>query len=186
MKRSRKLGIGLGVLLGLLLMLAFSTPKPETHSNRRIISAPKDMCWALIADVANYHQYATGLDHVSVLSGEGIGMVRACSDEQGSWQETCTAWTEGESYTFNVDVDSGFPYPFKLMEGTWQVEEFEVGFTEVTVTFHYQFPYRWMKWLFSKETHRAFEAGNKTLIDNWENQLMSGPLPITAPDNLNH
>lgn len=171
MKKSRVVFLGIALLLVIVCVAAFTAPAIEKHQNSRILSASKEAVWQVISDVGNYHQYATGLSGVTIVSGSGEGMVRSCSDELGSWKETCTRWDEGNSYSFNVDTGSGFPYPFKKMEGTWSVKEIDENFSELLIEFEYQFPYRWMSWFFNDDTHQAFDEGDKTLLDNWEKAI---------------
>ncbi len=173
MKKSTKIILGIAALIIVFVIVAFTPPSVETHrDSRMMIPSSKEVVWEVIADVGNYHRYATGLDNVTIVSGSGEGMVRSCSDEQGAWLETCTAWNEGNSYSFNVDPGTGFPYPFKMMQGTWSVQSIDENLSEIQIEFNYQFPYRWMKWMFSKATHEAFDEGDKTLLDNWENAVM--------------
>ncbi len=174
MKKSRILFLAVAAILAITGVTAFTTPAIETHSNGRMINAPREVVWKVISDVGNYHRYATGLSGVTVISGEGKGMVRACSDELGSWRETCTRWDEGSSYSFSVDPGTGFPYPFKHMMGTWSVNEVDENFSELLIEFEYQFPYRWMSWFFNDDTHQAFDDGDKTLLDNWEKRISQG------------
>ncbi len=173
MRRSRKRLLIIGGGLLLLVIVAFTPPGVETHTDSRTITAPKEVVWQVISDVSNYHRYATGLDNVTVMSGSGVGMVRACSDEQGAWQETCTFWDEGNAYSFDVDPGTGFPYPFTKMNGTWSAEAMSENVTELVVTFEYRFPYRWMHWLFNGATHDSFDEGDKTLLDNWEEKILA-------------
>ncbi|MEP1095866.1 MAG: SRPBCC family protein [Cyclobacteriaceae bacterium] len=171
MKRSRVLLIGIAALLLIVAVAAFTTPEVEIHEDVRTLTASKEIVWEVISDVPNYHNYATGLSGVTIISGEGKGMIRACSDELGTWKETCTSWDEGSSYSFRVDTGTGFPYPFKKMIGTWSVYEIDENFSEIIVRFEYQFPYRWMHWFFNDDTHKAFDEGDKTLLDNWEKAI---------------
>ena len=170
--KKKHIFLGTGGLLIILAIVAFTPPKEEEFSGSRIISAPKEKVWKVISDVGNYHKYATGLTGVSIVSGEGEGMIRSCSDELGTWKETCTAWDEGSSYSFNVDTNSGFPYPMRKMSGTWSVKEIDENSAELLVAFEYQLQYRWMNWIFSEATYEAFNNGNKTLLDNWEERIL--------------
>lgn len=172
MKKKVKILLGIGVSLLILIVVAFTPPTTERHTTRKVISTDKPQVWEVISDVGNYHQYATGLSGVTIMSGKGKGMVRSCSDEQGSWRETCTAWDEGTSYSFDVDTGSGFPYPFKKFNGTWSVNELDDTSSELVIEFEYQFPYRWMSWFFNEDTHRAIDEGNQTLTGNWEKKIM--------------
>ncbi|MEQ9426369.1 MAG: SRPBCC family protein [Cyclobacteriaceae bacterium] len=158
----------------IILAVAFTSPGFETHINSRTINAPEHVVWAVISDVGNYHRYATGLSGSTIISGEGEGLIRSCSDESGSWKETCTSWNEGRSYSFDVDVGSGYPYPFKKFAGTWSLSKLDsdvTDLTELAIEFEYQFPYRWMSWFYSDATHQFINEGNRTLLDNWESAI---------------
>ena len=172
MNKLKLILIGLSILLVLILVLAFTPAGMETHQNQKVINAPKKIAWSVISDVANYNKYATGLTEVNILSGRGEGMVRSCSDGEGSWTEVCTGWDEGNSYSFDVNTDSGFQYPFKKFSGTWSLQEKNINETILTVEFEYQFPQRWMRWMFGGATHDAINEGNATLIANWEKKIL--------------
>lgn len=160
------------VLLILLLIWAFTPPATVSHGSNRIIAAPQEIVWSVISDVANYHHYAEGLTDVRILSGKGEGMIRACSDENATWTETCTNWTDGESYEFDVNVKDGFPFPFKHFSGIWMVVPVEDESCKLTIDFTYQFDYRWMKWFLNGATRAAIDAGNEQLMDNWEEEIL--------------
>ncbi|HMB64042.1 MAG TPA: SRPBCC family protein [Eudoraea sp.] len=172
-KKIKGLLLGLALFVLIALVVAFTPPGMESHSDERIIRAPKEIVWAVIADVGNYHQYATGLTGVRIISGEGVGMVRSCSSEEGTWTETCTAWDEGSMYAFDVNTEAGFPFPFKVFNGKWSLEEYGHGATRLRVGFEYQFPQRWMHWIFSEATHTAIREGNQNLMDHWEDKVIA-------------
>ena len=182
MKKKFKIIIGAGVLLVGVTIASFAPGPIESHVSKKMLSASKEVAWEVISDVGNYHRYATGLSSVTIVSGAGEGMVRSCSDEQGSWQETCTAWDEGTSYSFDVDTGSGFPYPFERFNGTWTVNTVDPDgmFTELIISFEYQFPYRWMSWFFSEDTHAAIDDGNQTLIENWEDEIARRAIALST------
>ncbi len=168
----RKLLIGFTVAIVALLVFAFTPSVIDNHQDEIIVEAPVQIVWQVVADVGNYYKYATGLSESPVISGKGLGMVRSCSDESGTWQETCTAWDEGESYSFRVDVNSGFPYPFTVFNGTWSVEESGRYGSKIIVSFDYQFPYRWMHWFYNEDTHGFISKGNETLLTNWKAEVI--------------
>lgn len=170
MKRFKGLLIGLGVLV-LLAIWAFTSPSLDSHSTSREIAAPQAQVWAVISDVGHYNKYATSLTDVQILSGSGEGMVRSCSDENGTWTEKCTLWQEGEAYAFQVNTDK-FPFPFEVFNGAWSLEKLSNTKTKLTVKFDYQFSYRWMSWFFGSDTHKLVEEGNNELIDNWEKAIL--------------
>ena len=78
--------------IGLAQMDSLKGSKMKTLSFRRIVAADKRKAWKVISDVENYHQVASNIDDVKIISGEGEGMVRQCSHGKDSWQETCTLW----------------------------------------------------------------------------------------------
>ena len=156
-----------------MALASFSSATKETFLMKKIISAPKEASWEVISDVANYHRYATGLDEVFVVSGKEKGMIRSCSDERGVWRETCTLWEEGRIYSFEVDTKSGYPYPFTYMKGTWSVYGIDEHFSEITVQFEYEMPYKWMSWIYNSATQEAFTKGTRNLLLNWESEIMN-------------
>ena len=167
----KKLLIGFSAILIIVLVLAFTPSSLQRHDNSIIVQASTQTAWKVISDVGNYERYATGLTDAAIVSGEGVGMIRSCSDETGTWQETCTAWKEGRSYTFRVDVNTGFPYPFKVFNGTWSVDKRGEDSSLVSISFDYQFPYRWMYWFFDSDTHKFIDAGNTNLLNNWKKAI---------------
>lgn len=171
MKRSKVKLIGFSALLIIILIVAFTPPGIESHETKRLIIAPRGIVWSVIADIENYHKYATGLTEVAIVSGKGEGMVRACSDATSTWTETCTKWVEGESYSFDVNTGTGFPFPFDIFNGTWSLEKQSEEETLIIVNFKYQFSYRWMKWFYNDDTHIAIDEGNATLLDNWTRKI---------------
>lgn len=166
------------VLFVIIVILAFDSPGIETHETKRLINSPKEVVWSVISDIENYHKYTTGLTGVTIISGEGEGMIRACSDPDNTWTETCTKWEEGSSYAFSVNTESGFPFPFDVFNGTWLLEGRNENKTTITIRFEYQFTYRWMNWMFSSDTHLAIEEGNEILLDNWEKEIRIRKLNI--------
>lgn len=172
MKKSRILLLAFSALLIVVIISALKTPQIESHQNKVVVNAPKDIAWSVISDVSNYDRYAQGLTDVHIVAGEGKGMVRSCSDPTGTWTETCTAWEEGKLYSFNVDVESGFPYPFKTFRGTWSVEETSSTSSVIVVDFEYQFPQNWMAWFYNEDTHALIDEGNADLLANWTNHIL--------------
>ena len=107
----------------------------------RIVQAPADLVWAVVADVAGYAQLAPGLSHVEILEGDQEGLRRRCHDARGrGWNEVCTLWEPGHRYRMRVDTAS---YPFALrqllrgFQGTWSVDPVPGG-TRITVRFDAQ------------------------------------------------
>jgi hypothetical protein len=102
-------------------------PAEESADNvievTRDVNAQREKVWLVIIDHTLYGEAAPNLSGVKVLSGQGVGMVRECSNLEGqSWRETCTEWRDGHSYTFAIEVPT-YPYPVQKMTGTWGVED---------------------------------------------------------------
>jgi ribosome-associated toxin RatA of RatAB toxin-antitoxin module len=165
-----------------LSLLAISTiffinlkaQKMRTASESKIIDAPISLVWDVISEVENYHHYANSLHDVKIISGDSLGMVRQCSDNEGnSWQESCTAWEPEKYYTFNVHTHAkDFSLPFKHFEGTWLVEAVGENKTKLTLTFKYKLKHRWIMWLFIKKMKREGRQDILALLDNWEQEIM--------------
>lgn len=149
-----------------------------SFTTERLVHASRDRVWNVIADVANYHKVAPNIGDVKILSGEGVGMRRACADHQGrTWQETCTVWEPGKSYTFVVDTKAAnYPYPLSVMEGTWGVKEARAGESIITLTFRYDVKYpQPIKWfLNSLYIRHQFRTICKQLLNNWEKEILAG------------
>jgi len=84
----------------------------------RVINASKSATWEIISDVAGYAKYAPNIDHLKILSGQGKGMIRECSNKDGHWREICTAWQLEDYYDFEINTqEKDYPYPFKMLTG---------------------------------------------------------------------
>ena len=104
----------------------------------RVVQAPADMVWAVVADLAGYAHLAPGLSHVEILQGDREGLRRRCYDARGrGWNETCTLWEPGHRYQMRVDTAS-YPFPLRQLlrafQGTWSVDPAPEG-TRISVQF---------------------------------------------------
>ena len=104
----------------------------------RIVQAPADLVWAVVADLAGYAQIAPGLSHVEILQGDQEGLRRRCYDHRGrGWNEVCTVWDPGHRYRMQVDTAS-YPFPLRQLlrtfQGTWSVDPVPEG-TRIAVQF---------------------------------------------------
>ena len=89
----------------------------------RRIKAHPDLVWQVVSDVGGLADVAPHVSKVEILRGEKVGMRRRVYDRRGqSWEEECTAWVEGKSYSMQVDV-SHYPFDFAAMHFTWSVEK---------------------------------------------------------------
>ena len=104
----------------------------------RVVGAPIDIVWSVVADVAGYHAVVDTLRHTEIVSGAGLGMIRHCVDTRGrEWNESCTAWDPEHCFQMTVDVASyprAFRAIFESVIGTWSLEEATQG-TRITMRF---------------------------------------------------
>ena len=94
----------------------------KTLSASRKVRATKAKVWSVVSDVASYSMYAPNVEHSAIVSGEEEGMVRECSNADGTWKEVCTAWSPLDHYSFEVRTkEPGYPYPLEFLTGDWAV-----------------------------------------------------------------
>jgi hypothetical protein len=133
----------------------------------RVVAAPRELVWDLISDQRLYGEIAMNLSSAEIIGGEGVGMIRQCTNAQGqSWRETCIDWQEGYSYAFEVDT-SNYPYPLAKVTGTWAVEEVGNG---TRIKMHFDF-----EPIDGPEGEQYVRAGKVTfpaiaegILDQWE------------------
>lgn len=138
----------------------------------RKINATKQDVWKVISDVSNYHKVAPNIDDVKIISGEGNGMIRSCSHGKDSWTETCTMWNEEKSYSFEVNTAApDYPYPFKFLKGTWEVEEIDSSNTNLVMLFEFEYKRKFQNWLLHPFLKGKFKKTAEELLDNWQIKL---------------
>ncbi len=138
----------------------------------RIMKADKQSVWKLISDVANYDKVAPNIDAVKIISGKGHGMVRSCSHGKDSWTETCSMWVEEKAYSFEVNTSApDYPYPFKFLKGTWEVQALDSNTTTVIMLFDFQYKRNYQNWLLHPLLKGKFSKTAEALLDNWQKML---------------
>ncbi len=138
----------------------------------RNVQASKQATWQLISDVANYHLIAPNIDHVEILSGHGLGMVRECNSGSEEWIETCTRLDEGEAYTFRVNTEAdNYPYPLKALTGTWKVKELGEDDSQIIMIFDLVYERAIYNLLLHPFFRKKFDTICQELLDNWERKL---------------
>ncbi len=143
----------------------------QNFVSERIIYAPKDKIWDIISDVGNYHQVtAEGIHHVQIISGEGLGMKRVCSDPKGnSWEETCTIWEPGKQFKFEVNTQKkDFPLPFKSLSGSWKLDSITHNKNKLTLDFNYEFKNAFLAGYFLRVGQKQAQKDADYLLDNWQ------------------
>ena len=176
--------IVLGLAMAQSQALAQSDAVPGSRIKRlsfqRDVNADAATTWAVIADVANYHQVAPNLDAVEILSGHGTGMVRSCSSGKDSWTETCTLWQEGEAYAFEVNTDApDYPYPFSYLKGHWVIHSLSPNQTRIDLTFDFRYRRRIHNLLIHPMLKGKFRKTGEELLDNWQ-RMIENPEPVNA------
>ncbi|MEM8969660.1 MAG: SRPBCC family protein [Bacteroidota bacterium] len=186
--------IGLVALIVLYMAInqASALGKVDAHPTQpgkqwqfeRIVNADKTSVWQLISDIGNYDMFAPNIDNVTIVSGEGEGMVRACSHGKDSWTETCSLWNEGKSYAYTVHTDKpDYPYPFKLLKGFWAVEEINESTTKIIMRFDFQYRHRFQNVLLHPLFRAKFSKVAEELLDNWQRELEKQRLPVPIDFN---
>jgi len=139
---------------------------------QRVVKASKPAVWKVIADVANYDKVAPNIDDVKIISGEGQGMVRSCSHGKDSWTETCSMWQEEKTYSFEVNTAAqNYPYPFKFLKGTWEVQEIDSTTTKIVMLFDYEYRHGFQNILVHPLLKGKFTKTAHELLDNWQKML---------------
>ena len=118
---------------------ADSVPATARRSFRweRTYAVPAPRLFEVVSDLDIYAEFAPNLARVDVLSGDGVGMVRQCTDPDGqSWRETYTDWVPGTRLATRVDVST---YPADLaamivaLEMSIEVEPVDADSSKVVV-----------------------------------------------------
>ncbi len=149
---------------------------PEKEGKRwkfeRVVESDKQTTWQLISDIGNYALFAPNIDNVTILSGQGKGMVRTCSHGKDTWAETCTLWSEYEGYAFTVHTgEPDYPYPFKFLNGYWGVEEVDASTTKIVMQFDFQYNKPIQKIIIHPFFRTKFFKIVEKLLDNWQKEL---------------
>ena len=112
--------------------------RPVAVRASRVVAAPVDRAWALVADAAGYAAFAPGIARVTTSGDLDDGMVRTCTDAGGrQWSETCSVVAPGRTYRMDVDTTS---YPLRYRSilhtfgMTWDVTPTSEG-TRLQLTF---------------------------------------------------
>lgn len=158
--------------IGLARMDAKKGTNIKLMSFSRSIKADKSKVWETISDVGNYHEVAPNIDGSEIISGEKVGMVRACSHGKDSWTETCSLWEDEKEYSFEVDTtQADYPYPLKVLRGNWQVHEVTKDETRISMNFEFEYKRSFQNILIHPVMKHQFNKVCKELLDNWQNKL---------------
>lgn len=142
-------------------------------TDARWYDADPDAVWRVVSDPAIYADVAPNLSRVTVLDGEGIGMVRECTDTDGrSWTETCTAWEPGRRYAVEVDVAESPVHRrlFRSFAGEWSTEALEGGVVG-RMTFTYEPRYGPLGRIVEAFVEREAKRLVGPIFDGWAREL---------------
>ena len=135
----------------------------------RRINATLGSVWKVVSDIGNYAQYAPNLNSSRIISGKGMGLVRECTSKEGAWQEICTEWQDHRSYQFQVQTQAeDYPFPFKTLQGKWEVCYDGNTQTVIRMTFDTEFKNVVIGWLAYPLMKRKFLLVCEHLLDNWQ------------------
>ena len=145
----------------------------------RTVQAPLEHVWRFVSNLNAYGDVAPNLSKAVVTSGTGEGMTRRCWDHQNQhWDETCTLWEPFQQYRFVVDTSApNYPYPFKALAGTWQIEKVAATITAIRMLFDYTLKYGVVGKLANELIlKRQFQKICEQLLDNWETLILKTPV----------
>lgn len=135
----------------------------------RHVSAPPEIVWPVVSDVAGYGDVAPNLSRVEIVQGARESLERRCYDLKGrGWNERCEFWDEGHAYAMEVDTGApDYPYPFRALRGTWRVVPEGAG-SRIEMQFDFRLKYGPLGRLLGYVMRPAFSRVCGKLIDNWE------------------
>lgn len=128
----------------------FRVDDGETQAHRICMEietdAPAEKLWSVIADMGSIKEFSPHLAKSQMRNGAlpAPGAVRECSDLKGNrWAEECVV-LDNEYRSLGVTflaTEPDFPYPFRTMDGGWQVRPWGNG-SVVTIWFETMPKYR--------------------------------------------
>lgn len=133
----------------------------------RILDAPRESVWAILADVGNISSWNSGVK-TSYLTGnesEGVGATRHCDlSPAGALEETVVEWVENERMV--VRVDSAKLLPIKTGMVTFSLLHGGEGKTKVDLTYDYQLKFGPLGSLINKPFASQLTAGFEGFLDD--------------------
>lgn len=108
------------------LLNATSRPGLYRHCMRISVTAQPDQIWRVIRDLGGIYRHSSSLASTEILGGDAIepGIVRVCQNQQGAkWGEQLIEISDKERtlYLEFQTEEPGFPFPFSVMNGGWNV-----------------------------------------------------------------
>jgi len=89
-------------------------------TRHRVIEAPSDEVWAVLADFESISDWADFVDHSSLMTKqtEGVGMQRRIQMDRTTVVETVTAWEPGVTFSYSI---TGLPPVIRSVVNTWRI-----------------------------------------------------------------
>ncbi len=89
-------------------------------TRHRIVEAPVDEVWAVLADFEAISDWADFVDHSSLMTEqtEGVGMRRRIQTDRTTVVETVTAWEPGVTFSYSI---TGLPPVIRSVTNTWRI-----------------------------------------------------------------
>lgn len=142
----------------------------QTFTTSRVVAAHPEQVWEVIAEAGNIAAHAPNLSASEIVSGEGQGMVRRCANRRDqAWQESCTVWEPGRRYTMDVDT-SDYPYPMRVMRGTWSAEPAPAG-ARIGLHDEYEMRFGLLGRLAGRAMRPVFSKACSKMLDSYEREL---------------
>jgi len=170
------------IVLLIAIMQIFGITKLDQKNNsgykefrfERSVPANKSRVWQVISDVANYHHFAPNIDDVEIISGNGKGMIRKCSQGKNSWTEDCIKWKDGDQFSFRVNTNEpDYPYPLSFLQGTWKATPVSDGESKIEMIFELKYSSKSFNILLHPLMAPKFRNIVEELLDNWEKKIKS-------------
>lgn len=145
---------------------------------RRVVDAPPDVVWKVVSDLVGFADVAPSLTRIEIVAGEGQGTRRRCHDTRGrSWEEVCTVWDEGRTYTMRVDTAT-YPFPLRHLlrglQGTWTVDPVDGG-TRITMRFEAEPGLGIVGRFLVAGMAPRFRRESEQILDAWEERIVGLP-----------
>lgn len=101
-------------------------------TRHRVVGAPVDEVWAVVADFGAISGWAGFVDHSSLMTEqtEGVGTKRRIQIDRTTVVETVTAWEPGATFSYSV---TGLPPVIRSVTNTWRVGD-SAGSTSVSIS----------------------------------------------------
>lgn len=144
-------------------------------TSQQLFDAPADIVWEVMTDSDVYAEVAPNLSSVTILEGEGEGMIRSCVDTEGNaWTESCHYWESGRGFAVTVDVETSNFHRrwFTRFDGRWELTEHSDG-VQVTIQFDFETKYGLLGSLLTRYFRYKAAPLIEAIFDGWRTEIES-------------